>query len=270
MPISDNQGFSVPHLNNGTPVIYNQSQLIILVPIYRPNLDELEQFSFDKSLSVLARRDVRFIGPKGLDLSLYAERYPSIPFISFDEISFASIPGYNRLLLNPEFYQRFAEHEFMLILQTDAIVLRDELDYWCAQPFDYVGAPLPDNVELFVNLGRFEGDKGKRLRAMVGNGGLSLRRIGKCIPLLKEFPEAIDFFNRSGSSEDLFFCFMGQLSGDFVMPNEITASRFSLEMKPSYYFAVNGGKIPMGGHAWWKYEPEFWRKLLTDTPYPMP
>ncbi len=139
---------------------------------------------------------------------------------------------------------------------------RDELAMWCVQPFDYVGAPWPDGLELFVNLGTFQGDKGRRVRATVGNGGLSLRRIKKCIAILREFPDAIEYFQRSGSSEDLFFSFMGNLSLDFVMPNEITASRFSLELKPSFYYAINGEHLPMGGHAWWKYEMDFWRKVL--------
>lgn len=239
---------------------------VVLIPIYKPELDPLEAYSLDKSIATLAGKDIRFIGPKGLDTGLYAERYPSIPFIGFDEASFASIPGYNRLLLSAGFYQQFAEFEFMLILQTDAIVLRDELDYWCNQPFDYIGAPWPDGYELFVNLGLYEGAYGKRVKVQVGNGGLSLRRIRKCISLLKEFDTAIGVFDRTGSSEDLFFSVMGALSGDFVIPNEITASRFSLELKPSYYFRVNGGRPPMGGHAWWKYEPEFWRSLLDDMP----
>lgn len=238
------------------------SKIVVLVPIYKAELDALEDYSLRHSLSGLNTRNIVFIGPEGLDRSRYSELYPDIPFMGFDDSSFSSIPGYNRLLMSSEFYQRFAENEFMLILQTDAIVLRDELDYWCAQPFDYVGAPWPDGVELFVNLDKFVGDKGRRVRAMVGNGGFSLRRIRKCISLLKEFPEALDYFTRSGSSEDLFFSFMGPLSSDFVMPNEITASLFSLELKPSLYFAVNGNRPPMGGHAWWKYEPAFWQALL--------
>jgi hypothetical protein len=56
------------------------------------------------------------------------------------------------------------------------------------------------------------------------------------------------------------------LSNDFVIPNEITASRFSMELQPSYYYAVNGGHLPMGGHAWWKYEPQFWRPHLPGMP----
>jgi hypothetical protein len=207
-----------------------------------------------------------FVGPGALDLSWYQRRYPSVQFVGFDEASFASIPGYNRLLLNPDFYQQFADYEFMLILQTDAIILRDDLDYWCEQPFDYVGAPWPDGYELFVNLDKFEGEFGKKVKVSVGNGGLSLRRNKKCIALLQEFPVALDVFLRSGSSEDLYFSVMGSLSTDFVMPNEMKASRFSLELRPSYYYALHGGKPPMGGHAWWKHEPAFWQKILPDAP----
>jgi hypothetical protein len=163
------------------------------------------------------------------------------------------------------FYERFSNYKFILILQTDAIILRDELDFWCAQPFDYVGAPWPDGYEIFVNLGLFEGEYGKRVKVEVGNGGLSLRRVNKCISLLKEFEAAISVFCSSGSSEDLFFSVMASLSNDFVVPNAITASRFSLELSPSFFFHVNGGQMPMGGHAWWRHEPEFWQAYFRES-----
>jgi hypothetical protein len=240
--------------------------VITLVPVYKPELDEVEQYSLDCSLAALPNRDIRFIGPASLDYGYYASRYPHIPEVRFPDEYFASIQGYNRLLLSVEFYEYFAAAEFMLVLQTDAVVLRDELDHWCNQPFDYVGAPWPEGVELFVNLGRFAGDKGRRVRAMVGNGGLSLRRIRKCISLLREFPDATEYFNLSGSSEDLFFSLMGPLSSDFVLPNEITASLFSMELKPSYYYSVNGMRLPMGCHAWTKYEPAFWAQYFPVPP----
>lgn len=241
-------------------------QVVVLVPVYQAVLSPVEAYSLDVSLKALAGRAVRFIGPEGLPPDFYEQRYPGVPFVGFEASYFASIPGYNRLLLAEHFYQRFESFAFMLILQTDAVVLRDELGLWCALPFDYVGAPWPDGNELFVNLGRFEGAYGKRMRVHVGNGGLSLRRIGKCLALLREFAVATDVFLQSGSSEDLFFSFMGALSQDFVLPNEITASRFALELSPAYYFTVNGGQVPMGGHAWWKYDVAFWKKLLPPSP----
>lgn len=238
------------------------ARVAVLVPIYQDRLPPLEEYSLDVSLRALQGRQVFFIGPPELSSSYYAQRYPDVRFVAFDAPYFASIPGYNRLLLDPAFYQRFAAHTHLLILQTDAVVLRDELDFWCASPFDYVGAPWPDGNELLVNLGRFEGSYGKRLKVHVGNGGLSLRRIDKCIALLQEFQDATTVFHQTGSSEDLFFAFMGALSHDFLIPNEITASRFALELRPRYYLHVNGGQLPMGGHAWWKYDSSFWKSLL--------
>lgn len=234
------------------------TRVVVLVPVYRPIPDALEIRSLDVSLCALAGRDVRFIGPAGLDTGFYAARYPGIAFEPFEPNHFTSIVGYNRLLLHPGFYDRYAEYDFMLVLQTDALVLRDELDRWCAQPFDYVGAPWPTPVELRINLDRFGGPNGRHVRATVGNGGLSLRRNSACAGLLAEFPQACDYFTRSGSSEDLYFSLMGPLSNGFVLPNEVTASTFAMEMRPSWYFEINGGREPMGGHAWWKYEPEFW------------
>lgn len=238
----------------------------IAVPIYLPTLPELDRFSLDYSLARLPGRHVRFVAPHGLDVRYYQERYPGIPFERFADEYFASIPGYNRLLLGRELHERFDGFEFLLILQTDAIVLRDELDYWAGQPYDYVGAPWPQQYELMVELDRFVGDNRKHMKVSVGNGGFSLRRIAKCVALFDEFPDAINVFRHTGSSEDLFYSVMGALSNDFVMPNEITASRFSLELKPSYYYHVNGNRAPMGGHAWWKYEPAFWSTLIPGLP----
>jgi hypothetical protein len=240
------------------------ASVVILVPIYRSRLESAEQYSLDHSLAVLCGRDVRFIAPQNLDDGYYAERYPGLPIERFESPRFESIPEYNRLLLDAGFYTRFDGFEFMLILQTDAIVLRDELDYWCTQAFDYIGAPWPKAFELFVNTGRFEGEFGKHVRVHVGNGGLSLRRTQKCIALLAEFPVECGVFLKSGSSEDLYFAVMGALSNTFVVPNEVTASRFSMEGLPAYYFHINGGRLPMGGHAWLKNDVDFWLKLLPD------
>lgn len=243
------------------------SNVIVVVPVYKPELNALEQYSLDQSLAALVGRKFMFIGPVNLNWDYYLLRYPQASFMGLENDFFSSIQGYNKLLLSAAFYQLFDEYEFMLILQTDAIVLRDDLAHWCAQYYDYIGAPWPDGVELFVNIGQFAGDKGRKVRAMVGNGGFSLRRINKCVALLQEFPDAVNYFIVSGSSEDLFFSFMAPLSVDFVLPNEITASCFSMEIKPSFYYAINGNRLPMGGHAWWKIEPQFWLNQLPDAPF---
>lgn len=238
----------------------------VVIPCYKPVLDRLESYSLDRSLAVLKDRDIYAVGPEGLDISTLLIPYPRVRWKAFAPFYFESIQNYNRLLLSTSFYEAFGDYSHILILQTDALILRDDLDAWCARPFDYIGAPWPEGWEGCVKLGKFGGELAKTLRVYVGNGGLSLRRIDKVIRLLQEFQgETLEFFLSTGSSEDLFFSFMGALSEDFIIPNEITASLFSLELRPSYYYAINK-KLPMGTHAWWKYEPEFWYSHLANLP----
>lgn len=234
---------------------------VIVIPIYKREFGALEQFSVDYSLSLIKGRHCVFVAPAGLDCGYYRDRYPQVGYEFFPAEYFTSIESYNRLLLNPDFYRRFIAHEFMLILQPDAILLRDDLDFWTAQPFDYIGAPWPDGVELTVRRDRFR-ENVRRVRALVGNGGLSLRRIGPCLALIDEFPETNAIFRQVGTNEDSFFSLLGQLSTNFIVPNEITASHFAMELKPEYYYAVNGNRYPMGVHAWGVVAPKFWAPCI--------
>lgn len=239
-------------------------RVIILIPVYRPELPAIEWFSLRHSLSRLQPgRHVAFVAPRTLDTSAYERAWPGAGVVRFEDDCFASIQGYNRLLLSAAFYERFAAtHSHMLILQTDAILLRDDLDHWLDLPYDYVGAPWPGGVEILVNLDQFNGPLSKRVKAHVGNGGLSLRNNRACADLLAEFPQALDYFLRTGSSEDLYFSLLGGVSARFVMPNEMVAARFALELKPEHYQQQLRDQTPMGGHAWWKYNPDYWLDRL--------
>jgi hypothetical protein len=39
----------------------------------------------------------------------------------------------------------------MLILQPDALIIRDELDLWMERPYDYIGSPWPTPMTLSIN-----------------------------------------------------------------------------------------------------------------------
>lgn len=239
-----------------------RGRVAILIPIYKPQFEPLEQFSIDYSLSVTANRDCFFVTPEGLDCTYYATRYPGVRLARFPADYFDSVDSYSRLLLSPGFYERFDSYEFVLILQPDAILFRDDLDYWTDQPFDYIGAPWPDGLELTVWRDRFAGERATRVKANVGNGGLSLRRVKKCMALIAEFPETHSAFLRATANEDSYFAIMGLLSRDFSIPVELIASRFSMELKPEYYYSINGLQYPMGAHAWWIVQPKFWAACL--------
>jgi hypothetical protein len=244
------------------PSAVSRTDPVVVVPVYRPVLSPIEGFTLAWSLGRLARRRrVVLTGPEGLDLGHYRDTLGSFDWLPFGAASFASIPGYSRLLTSHAFHDAFADHGFLLVLQTDALLLHDDLDDWCAAPFDYVGAPWPAGVEILLQLDRFAAGGGQRVKAHVGNGGFSLRRVRACRALLDEFPQALAWFQQSGSSEDLFFALMGSVSDRFVLPNPFAAARFSRELQPRLYHAVHQA-APTGGHAWWKHDAGYWLEQI--------
>ena len=88
---------------------------------------------------------------------------------------FADISGYTKLLLAKQFYQAFADYEYILIYQPDCLVFSDDLEYWCAKGWDYVGAPWFRDHENDPTGGLWA----------VGNGGLSLRNVSSALAVLR-------------------------------------------------------------------------------------
>ncbi len=243
-----------------------KNSVIVTVPIYKTTLNSLEQFALDRTFRILAEREIIFTCPDGLDTSHYRGRYPSAKYIHFKKDYFSSVYDYSRLLLTIEFYAAFSTAQFLLIVQPDVYIFRDDLDHWTAQPFDYIGAPWPNGMHLNLQLGRYLTVGGKAVVTYVGNGGFSLRRVRKCIDLINEFPDIIGTFYSSGSNEDLFYSIVGQLSNDFILPNQVIAARFAIEIEPEHYYKIISGLAPMAVHAFERYSPAFWREKIGEWP----
>jgi len=227
---------------------------VVLAPIYKEKLSHNETLAMLHSFSVLERHDLFFVCPAGLDTGFYHRTFPRAKYAFFDAGYFASTDSYSKLLLSPAFYQAFPRYTHMLIVQSDCVVLRDDLDYWMASPFDYVGAPWPKTWEfLFPKLSSpFDGTK---FYVPVGNGGLSLRRTDGVLQVLDELSWFVD--KCAEVVEDAFFSIAGHLSHSFMVPNTVQAARFSIECEPRRFHAV-AGMLPMGTHAWEKWDKPFW------------
>ena len=244
-------------------------QIIILIPIYKKSLGDLEEYSVKYSISNLKEgREVRFIAPETLDLKYYQDNFQDVGIDFYNDIYFKSTEDYSRLLLRKEFYENYEGYEYLLIHQTDAILLYDNLDYWCSLNLSYVGAPWPAGLNVILNQGRFSEPNEKLIRVHVGNGGFSLRNIQDFIKCLIDFKGEVEIYlsngfdNIGGHNEDVFFAAMAIVSESFTTPDPLTASLFATEYPPAYYMQFNGNIAPMAGHAWWKFDIKFWRELI--------
>lgn len=255
---------------------------VVAIPSYR-NMTEYEAISLRHAKTYLRDYPLFSVSPRSSGVSL-----PGIPTVTFPQEYFYSRLSYNRLLLSPGFYEAFADYSHVLIYQLDAIVLRDELRYWCDQPYDYIGASwYPELIE------DYEGFSWPYAKQGCGNGGLSLRRVAafsrhledRRAPLveilrgvlkrpmrdtmllyryarhlLTDEPQPHESFN-----EDVYFgVFAPLLDKEFRVAPADVGDRFSFEYAPAALFERTNRRLPFGAHAWCKFSDslEFWRPYL--------
>src|SRR5690348_1774790 len=119
----------------------------IIVPIYKDfsKLSTGEYTSLFHLFKILGKHQIFFIGPTSMDWLPYlteAKCYNLSPKVKeFENRYFNSIEGYNILMTSMDFLNAFSRHNYILVYQLDSLVFRDELDYWCSQGYDYIGAP---------------------------------------------------------------------------------------------------------------------------------
>ncbi|EKE19227.1 MAG: hypothetical protein ACD_9C00076G0005 [uncultured bacterium] len=238
------------------------SKAIVIIPVYKDNLSLLEKASLVQCCKTLRRHPLSLICPRDLDTNVYTdilkEYEINFNIVEFPPEYFAGIAGYNRLMLNINFYERFKMYEFMLIYQLDAYVFRDELDYWCSQGYDYIGAPW------FEGYGSC-GNESVLLKD-AGNGGFSLRNIASFIDVLNSGGESgviVKNFIDSGANEDGFFSLCAKkVNGNFNVAQPDVAMHFSFECMPEKLYEMTGKKLPFGCHAWEKYNSDFWNRFM--------
>lgn len=232
--------------------------IAIVTPLYKKKPSAGELASLAHSFSVLGKRKRFIVAPDVLDLTEYKDVLNGCEIIRLKATHFKSVATYNYLMLSKHFYRLFDAFDYLLLFQPDAIVFRDELDSWCEREYDYIGAPWPNGLDIrpFYFRGYFLTNRllpwfNKPIRKYVGNGGLSLRKISSSLETLDKHWLAARTW---AGNEDLFWALYSR-----NVPGEKEASMFALEQTPSIYYRANGNLLPVGCHAWEKYEPEFWQ-----------
>jgi hypothetical protein len=223
----------------------------VAVPYWGAALGEDERIGLRHLERFLSRYD-RFVVSSGATVAgLAVKRFP--------RRYFRNPITYSLLLLSQRFYEAFADYEYVLVHQLDAIVLRNELEEWCARGLDYVGAPwFPSEAMPLVT------------EPTVGNGGLSLRRVAAFREVLGRAGEAYArrwvkgrSDSRFEAHEDLFWSFDARrFVPEFRVASVEEALAFAFEVEPRRAFALAGERLPFGAHAWARYDRAFWEPHL--------
>lgn len=261
-------------------------EVIIVVPIYKNNLNQFEMTSLDYGKQYLKKHYIIVISPQSLSndeifLDLIKKEKLNVHY--FENRFFDGLAGYNSLMLNLDFYKSFSDYRYMLIYQLDALVFSNDLLKWVKKDYDYIGAPVLTNeyppsfnwrgnggfslrkIETFISVleskGLFYSDLkyyGTSCRANRVNMILIkiLKKLKGCnLPL--NYSKLFLFFYKE--NEDYFWAFFAKFfTRKYKLATMEDSLKFSFEVNPSFCFNSNEKKLPFGTHAWQKYDLEFW------------
>jgi hypothetical protein len=251
----------------------------VVIPIYKNYPTEFEKKSYIQCLKILHKHPIIIACPENFDGTYYfiiaKEQNIDFKLERFRDICFSNIAEYNKLMLSRDFYKRFKKFDYILLYQLDAWVFCDEIDYWCNQGYDFIGAPWVNlNIFNWLQTGFYPRKlyylhkillKGQYL-SKVGNGGFSLRKV-------KSFLLNIGLFNKTASNwrenEDVFFSHYVKTFNPFFRIAPVRkALKFSFDTFPGPAFVMNNQKLPFGCHAWYRedtpYEQNytFWKDIV--------
>lgn len=237
----------------------SRKKAVVVVPVYKTELDDVETASLINNAAVLKNHDVVVVYSEGLDVSFYKRIVPALKYQAFRKSDFSSVKHYDRLLISPRFYRAFAEYEYMLICQYDAWIFKDELNEWCDKGYDYVGAPFVDP---------FVGQLSARMPFLstlcmnkVGNGGLSLRKISTHIKVTHRMQCISPLC--TVTHEDIFFTLFAPLFlRNYRRPDMEEANRFAVDKKARECVGRLNGALPFGCHGWYKRSTDFWSQYI--------
>jgi len=267
----------------------SRHKVAVVVPAYRAHLTEEEAISLSACRKHLDNYSLCFAIPGSLPRPSWLRSHETVT--RFPDKYFTYPYGYNRLLMSQLFYRAFDRFEYILIYQLDCLVFRDELSAWCAQEFDYVGAPWFDD---YLSPGEN--------RWTVGNGGFSLRKVSSALKVLNlpirrgelypipmpghPQPRGVawllinirrrirqhvgqwrveDELDNCSDNEDRFWSFVApRVYPDFRIPTAETALGFAFEMNPRECLHKNKGRLPFGCHAWAKVDRTFWETVMQE------
>jgi hypothetical protein len=259
----------------------------VAIPLYKEVLSSAEVQSIERTLSLLAEHDIFIVGPQSLKpyLLMLSKKYDDrLKIQLFSDGFFTSIAGYNQLLMSERFYAAFEAYQYLLIVQTDALVLKNELSSWCEKGYSYIGAPI------------FEGftTPTQPLQCLsIGNGGFSLRKVADflkvlrrpylfknklmehwpgnwlscCYRYLKDY-WCYSFKNTQinvSVNEDIFWgLFVPARCEYFQVPAPSEASKFAFDAAPKDLYWQNNQQLPFGCHAGERYDRSFWVQVFAD------
>jgi len=130
---------------------------------------------------------VCFVLPRSIQKEFKKQQLGSVDFVTFPDPWFDSVRAYNSLLLNRLFWVEFSAFDQIVICQTDAVLIK-RISSFPTSDYDYIGA-VWGTRRCRLSKGRISINSRSNYlfphrKLVIGNGGLSVRRVKVCLEIL--------------------------------------------------------------------------------------
>lgn len=258
------------------------NNIVVVIPTHTFDFKDYEEFSIRNCLDKLRNYAIVVVHPQRISHQ-EVPLLQGVQKIALPDPWFADVKCYNRLKTSKYFYNLFKNYEYLLTHEADAWIFEDQLEFWCEQGYDYIGAPW---FHRFEEPSLLEGFRG------VGNSGFSLRNVLSCRRALSEMKYPSNEWKKNTlkghlkkilqrpyyslhtkenhfvqrfyhGNEDWFWGMeVPRYCSWFRVAPIMEAMKFSFEVGPERLWELNNYQLPFGCHAWYKYSPEFWSRFI--------
>ncbi|KAA2239896.1 hypothetical protein F0L74_27305 [Chitinophaga agrisoli] len=264
-------------------------KLCVIIPAHKSRLTVEEAISLQACYNRLQHYHCYLLhGADGFSPEEYLDIHPQLKLKRVPANWLSSVQQYNRMKVNPSFYELFRDYQFMLTYELDAYIFSNDITAHHGFDYDYIGAPIFEGYQQAAPDAPFHGAL---------NSGFSMRNVTACRVMLDKlqlykawwkknkfllvnFPFLRRVVNPNWRSVMDHDHLRGYLKGGYfnediiwsevipalfpsfkVAPPE-AAALFSFEVNPERLYQLTG-QLPLGCHAWTRF-PAFWKNHIHE------
>ncbi|WP_372776222.1 DUF5672 family protein [Mangrovibacterium sp.] len=262
----------------------NNKNVCVIIPVYQ-EMKDLELYSFKRMVSVFSSRKIVIIGPPSLEDYIHGlcATIENSSSIFFENVFGRGPQYYSRLFMSNELYKHFLDFDYVVVCQTDVFVIKDDIDYWCEQGYDMIGAPVFEGYTAPKN----------EMKQNALNTGFCIRNPKSCYKVLSMTKNRYSKISSLWKMESIWYWKFFRVIRDglifnykieslrpiinedmfwtVLVPDKFPwfkncppekAKYFSYDANPRYLFQESNNTYPMAIHAWWRYDKPFVMEII--------
>lgn len=212
----------------------------ILIPDFYQPLTPIERYALVSIQAHLGDFPITFLKAESENLWFeLSEICPGADSFSYDDRYFATRHSFSKLLLGNQLYEDFGWSTYLLVLEINTHINKNELAYWCRQGYDFI-QPAPrfaieegwwEATQRRLNPAIFMKQQKDSILANAQSSGISLRKVETFKKITRRKKRAIHRYlaegPKAGNDASFWEFYVNRWHPELLVPNQIGRDFFA-------------------------------------------